>query len=66
MLLSRSTENIIILAGIFQLLWRNNTIGSKICNACFIFHYRILQQLNNESATEPESLAILLSNLIFF
>ena len=28
-----------------------------------MFHYRILQQLNNESAAEPDSLTTLLSNL---
>ena len=39
------------------------TKDSKLCNACFMFHYRILQQLNNESAAEPDSLTTLLSNL---
>ena len=36
---------------------------SKICKAIFMFHYRILQELNNEGAAEPDLLTTFLSNL---
>ena len=40
------------------------TKDSKIYNACFMFHYRIFQQLNSESAAESNSLTTFLSNLL--